>query len=176
MKPIIAAAFLALAPAAFGHGGEDHSAPSPAVSQDVAPRATAATEDFEAVAVLEGKHLVVYVDRFASNEPVAQAKVEIEVNGGAGLKGLATEGAPGTYVMDLAAPLAPARHALTISIETADGADLLSAMLDTSQAAPGAAHVHGWGEWVIWIVAALLVLASGALLAVRHNRKKTRGL
>jgi cobalt-zinc-cadmium efflux system membrane fusion protein len=62
----------------------DHGAPPPPFSQSGAPRAVAATEDFEVVAVLEGKQLVVYVDRFASNEPVAKAKVEIE---GAGLKG-----------------------------------------------------------------------------------------
>jgi hypothetical protein len=46
-------------------------------------RAVAATEEFEVVAVLEGKNLVVYVDRFASNEPVAKARVEVE---GGGLK------------------------------------------------------------------------------------------
>jgi hypothetical protein len=69
------------------------------VSQSVTPRAAAATEEFEVVTSLEGKKLVVYVDRFASNEPVTQAKVEIE---GAGLKGVASETAPGTYVLDVA--------------------------------------------------------------------------
>ena len=64
----------AVAFSAFGHGGEDHGAPPPPVSPGVAPRALAATEEFEVVAALEGKQLVVYVDRFASNEPVVKAK------------------------------------------------------------------------------------------------------
>ena len=171
-KGLTCIALFAAAFAAFGHGGEDHGAPPPAIGQDVAPRAAAATEDFEVVAALEGRHLVVYVDRFASNEPVANAKVEVD---GAGLKGLAAEAAPGTYVMDLAATLPPAKHALTISIEAADSADLLTATLDTSLATPGTAHVHGWSEWIVWTVAVLLLLASGALLAVRRSRKKARG-
>lgn len=157
--------------AAFGHGGEDHGAPPPPVTQNMAPRAEAATDEFEVVAVLEDKQLVVYVDRFASNEPVAKAKVEVE---GVGLKGLAAEVAPGTYVMDIAAPMPPARHALTISIEAGDTTDLLSATLDTSIAAPGPVNAHYWSEWIVWGISALL-LAAGALLAMRRNRHKAKG-
>ena len=153
--------------------GHSHAGSAPAAVPVTAsaPRAVAATEDFEVVAVLEGKHLVVYVDRFASNEPVAKAKVEVE---GAGLKGLASEAAPGTYVMDLAAALAPAKHALTISIEAGDTADLLSATLDTSQPLVTDAAAHDWSRRVVWIVAALLLLAAGALLVYR--RRKARGI
>jgi hypothetical protein len=145
------------------HAGET---PAPVPVTASAPRAVAATEDFEVVALLEGKHLVVYVDRFASNEPVVKAKVEVE---GAGLKGLASEAAPGTYVMDLATALPPAKHALTISIEAGDSADLLSATLDTSQ--PGPAHVvtFDWSRRIVWIIAALL-LAAGALLVYRRRK------
>lgn len=149
------------------------SAPVPVPVTASAPRAVAATEDFEVVAVLEGRQLVVYVDRYASNEPVAKAKVEVE---GAGLKGLAREAAPGTYVMDLAAALPSAKHALTISIEAGETADLLSATLDTSQPVASSEHVHGWGERVVWIVAALLLLAAGALLIARRNRRKAKGI
>lgn len=152
--------------------GHSHAAPAPVPVTESAPRATAATEEFEVVAALEGKQLVVYVDRFASNEPVAKAKVEIE---GAGLKGLAVEAAPGTYVMDIAATLPPAKHALTISIEAGDTADLLTATLDTSLAVVADEHVHNWGERVVWSLAALL-LAGGALLIVRRNRKKVKGI
>lgn len=141
--------------------------PAPVPVTPSAPRAVAATEDFEVVAVLEGKHLVVHVDRFASNEPVAKARVEVE---GAGLKGLAGETAPGTYVMDLAAALPPAKHALTISIEAGDTADLLSATLDTSPSAASSEHVHGRAEWVVWIVATLLLLAAGTLLIYRRRK------
>jgi len=166
---LYALALLSATPAALGHGGEDHDAPPPAISQDVAPRTSAASEDFEVVAVLEEKKLVLYVDRFASNEPLAKAKVELE---GAGLKGLASELAPGTYVMDVTSPIPPARHPLTISIEAGDTADLLSASLDTSEAVEPHVHVPGWSVWTVWIIAALLLLASVALLLVRRRRER----
>ena len=153
--------------------GHTHGAPAPVPVTASAPRAVAVTEEFEVVAVLDGKQLVVYVDRFASNEPVAKAKVEVE---GAGLKGLAREAAPGTYLMDVAAAIAPGKHPLTISIEAGDTADLLSATLDTSQPAESVVHVHGWGERVVWGLAALLLLAAGALPVARRHRRKIKGI
>lgn len=167
---LLAACLLVVSPATLAHGGEDHGAPPPVISQGVAPRASAASEDFEVVAVLEDKKLVLYVDRFASNEPLANAKVELE---GAGLKGLAGEVAPGTYAIDVAASIPPARHPLVISIEAGDTADLLSATLDTSAAVEPHVHAPGWSAWTVWIVAALLLLASGVLLLVRRRRERS---
>ena len=164
-----AVATFAAVPAAHAHGDEDHGAAPPPVTQSMAPRAVAATEEFEVVAVLEDKHLLVYVDRHASNEPVVGAKVEVE---GAGLQGVAAESAPGVYLMNLAAALPPAKHGLTISIEAGDSADLLTATLDTSLAAPAAAHAHAWSEWIVWGLAALLLLVSAALLAARRRKQK----
>ncbi|MDP3514914.1 MAG: hypothetical protein Q8S20_19405 [Sulfuritalea sp.] len=149
--------------------GHTHAAPEPLPVVTLSPRAAAATEEFEVVAALEGKKLVVYVDRYASNEPVAGAKIEVE---GAGLQGVAAESAPGVYLMNLAAALPPAKHGLTISIEAGDSADLLTATLDTSLAAPAAAHAHYWSEWTVWGLAALLLIASGILLAVRRRKQK----
>jgi hypothetical protein len=151
--------------------GHSHAPPVPVPVPLNAPRALAASEDFEVVAILEGKQLVVYVDRFASNEPVVKALVEID---GAGLKGRATEAAPGVYVIDVRSPLPPARHALTISIEADDTADLLLATLDTSQPADSSVYVHSWSERAVWIIAVLL-LAAGALLIARRNKRKSRG-
>lgn len=149
--------------------GHTHEAPAPlAVSQIVTPRAAAATEEFEVVASLEGKKLVMYVDRFASNEPVTQAKVEIE---GAGLKGMASETTPGTYEFDVAMPLPPARHPLTISIEAGDSVDLLTATLDTFASATNEVHDHGWSERVVWGISGALLLVTGILFAVRRHKR-----
>lgn len=163
---IVAIALCAASFAAFGHGGENHGAPPPPlVGQSIAPRAIAATEEFELVAVLEGRKLVLYLDRYASNEPVAKARVEVE---GAGLKGVAGEAAPGTYVLDVAAEIPAGKHPLTIAVEIGEYTDLLSATLDTSHPA-AAVHVHGWREQIVWIVAGLLLLAGAALLALRRR-------
>ena len=170
------AAAIAFPAWAGGDASDGHThgaAPVPAMvaAPQATPRAVAATEDFEVVAILEGKQLVVYVDRSASNEPGANAKVEVE---GAGLKGLAGEAAPGTYVMAVAAAIAPGKHPLTISIEAGDTADLLSATLDTSQPRVTDVAAQGWSQRVVWSVAGLLLLAAGALLVFR--RRKARGI
>ncbi len=172
MKPVavIAALFLSAPLAAFAHGGEDHGAPAPAVGQSVAPRAVASSEEFEAVAVLEGKKLVLYLDRFASNAPVVGAKVEIE---GGGLKGAAAETSPGVYAMDAAA-IVPAKHPLTVSIEAGDSADLLSATLDVAPPPAGVAPAHGWGELLVWRGSGALALVGGVLLAIRR-RQQSKG-
>ncbi len=156
--------------------GHSHEAPAPApipVSQGVTPRAATATDEFEVVTSLEGKKLVVYVDRFASNEPVTQAKVEIE---GAGLKGVASETTPGTYVLDVATPLPPAKHPLTISIEASDSIDLLTATLDTSASMTTEVQTHGWSEWVVWALSGALLLVTGILFAVRRHKRAKKGI
>jgi LPXTG-motif cell wall-anchored protein len=152
--------------------GHTHAAPAPIPVVTLSPRAAAATEEFEVVAAIEGKKLVVYLDRFASNEPVTKAVVEVD---GGGLKGVAGEIAPGTYALDLATAMSPGKHPLTIAIEAGDTTDLLTTTLDISPAAAGEEHVHGWSERIIWIVAGLLLLAAGALLAVRR-RNKSKGI
>src|SRR5690606_22262003 len=73
---LLAAALFVLPVSA--HDGEDHGAPvaATAPAAGVGPRAAAATELFELVAVVSGDHLTLYLDRFASNEPVSGAKVD----------------------------------------------------------------------------------------------------
>ena len=115
---------------------------------------------------------MVYVDRFATNAPVAKAKVEVE---GAGLKGIASETAPGTYVMDIAAAIAPASYPLTISIEAGNTADLLTATLNISQSMADVEPVHRWKQWLmwpLWLVTALILIAGGAWFL---GRKKGSG-
>ena len=175
MKQILAIVMCALAFlafSAFGHGDEDHGAPPPVVHQHQEPRVTAVTDQFEIVVSREGKQWLLYVDRFASNEPVTNAIVEVE---GAGLKGIAHEIAPGTYVIDVAASLPAARHPLMIGIEAGDSTDLLSVTLDTSLWVTSRESVDGWSERIVWIVAGLLLLTAGAAFAARR-RKKTNGI
>ncbi|HLA36408.1 MAG TPA: hypothetical protein VJ001_16220 [Rhodocyclaceae bacterium] len=171
---VFVTAFMAMA--ALAHEGEDHSAPpappttSSISSPSLAPRAAAATEEFEVVVVLEGKHLIIYVDRFAGNEPVTQATVELE---GAGVKGVAAEAAPGVYVANLAAPLAAGKHPLTIVVEAGETADLLSLNLDIPASPPSASGASEFSRraWAIAGIVGAIVCGGGVWLALRRRKR-----
>jgi hypothetical protein len=73
-------AVLAASPApALAHEGHDHSA-QPAISA-AAPRLESSSRDFELVGVVRGDRLVVFLDQYASNDPVTDARIEINAQG-----------------------------------------------------------------------------------------------
>lgn len=177
MKPKHPQIFLLIAAIAFalpawGHGGEDHGdAPAPAMAVAAAPRAVAASDEFELVALLEGGKLTLYLDRFATNEPVADAQVEVESGA---FKAGATQVAPGVYALPGAAFAGPGKHPLTISVEAGDTADLLATTLDLARPAAGVEHAHTRGEWAVWGASGALLLAAAALLAMRRRKKNSK--
>ena len=54
----------------LAHEGHDHDAPPPATISNLAPRAEAVSELYELVAIARAGELVIYLDRFATNESV----------------------------------------------------------------------------------------------------------
>ncbi|MDP2827436.1 MAG: hypothetical protein Q8O37_02395 [Sulfuricellaceae bacterium] len=167
---VILLAAMSLSAWAGGDGSDGHTHAAPealALPKISTPRTSATSEEFEAVAVLEDGKLLLYLDRFASNEPVVNAKVEIE---GGGLNGVAAELSPGVYVMDVTS-ISPSKHPLTITVEAGDSADLLSIMLDAAMPQAMAAPVRSWKDSAIWLGMAALLLVIGILLLVRRFGK-----
>lgn len=58
------------------HEGHDHG-DAPRTLAPVAPRGEARAENFELVAVLSNGEIVVYLDRFETNEPITNAEIEV---------------------------------------------------------------------------------------------------
>jgi hypothetical protein len=120
------------APGAHGPGGEHLDAPAGAAATAQAlPRLEAATDLFEIVATLHGGELSLLIDRYASNEPVLSAQVQVESGG---VSATATFHADhGDYAVDDAALLKrlaqPGEHALVITVTAGDDADLLNGTL-----------------------------------------------
>lgn len=121
----------AIAPAS-AHEGHDHEEQQP-VSAGALPRGEAASDAFEIVAIVRGENLEIYLDRFATNEPVTGATLEVESPDGP-VKAAAS--ADGTY--RVAAPwLAKSGHTdLIFTVTAGDTTDILPL---TIQSAPGAA-------------------------------------
>lgn len=164
--------------AGYAHGDEDHGAKAPVLTQSVAPRAFAVTEEVEVVAVLEAKKLMIYLDSFASNEPILKAKLEVE---GAGVKAYASETSPGVYMLEMPL-LAAGKYPLTITLEAGEISDLLSLSLEVAAPANSVSHDSGWPTkftgtaWAAWLSAAvLLLLLAGAGVLLARRRKKIQG-
>jgi cobalt-zinc-cadmium efflux system membrane fusion protein len=62
----------------LAHEGHDHGALAPAVTSNTAPRTETVSEHYELVAIARGGDLVIYLDRFATNESVDGAGIAVE--------------------------------------------------------------------------------------------------
>jgi cobalt-zinc-cadmium efflux system membrane fusion protein len=98
------------------------------------------------VAVAQGTTLLAYLDRFATNEPVNGASVEVSADGEA-VMASPVEGEDGVYRLQAAWLSKPRPHELTVSITSDDAADLLIGTLEipaaAAEQASGAAQPSG---------------------------------
>ena len=168
---LLGTALAAAALPALAHGDEDHSEPNPVVAAvpmaAQGPRAEAQTDAFELVATLAQDRLVLHIDRFDTNEPVVGAQVEVDTGT---VQAKATPSAPGVYWMAQGTLGQAGKHPLTITIETEDTADLLSATLEVP-AAPVVAATTGptTERWMAWGLGGTLLLSGAGLVALRRR-------
>src|SRR5229473_5344045 len=114
--------------------GDDAAAPtSPGVS--LSPRLVARSADFELVGVARGRTLSLYLDRFADNQPVTGAKLDVEADGQT-MSATAEPG--GTYTLTANWVAQAGHHAVIVTIVSDQGSDLLAGTLDIPSA-PAAA-------------------------------------
>jgi cobalt-zinc-cadmium efflux system membrane fusion protein len=159
---------------ASAHEGHDHEEQQP-VSAGALPRGEAVSNQFEIVAVARGENLEIYLDRFATNEPVTGATLEVESPDGS-IK--AAEGTDGTY--RLTAPwLAKSGRTDLIFTVTAGGVtDILPLAIQTARGARQSATqgdaAPGEPTGKISVLPVLGGVLAGALLtaiAVRGGRR-----
>jgi hypothetical protein len=106
--------------------------------------------------------LTLYLDRFATNAPVAGATVEVESGA---FKAVAKQVEPGVYTVAGQVFAKPGRYPLTVSVQTDDGADLLEALLQyeapkaaAPESAPAWRKLGGWAAGL----ALVLIIAGWA--------------
>jgi hypothetical protein len=145
-------------PARAGEG-HDHGDSAPTATGPALPRFTAVSEAFELVGVLQGKQLLLYLDRYADNTPVRGAKIELEI---AGAKHKAQPEGDDAYEVVLPAAPAPGVLPITATVTAGAEVDLLAGELDLHADTPAAEapHGHGWARLAGWGAAALALLAA----------------
>ncbi|MDP2784414.1 MAG: HlyD family efflux transporter periplasmic adaptor subunit [Sulfurimicrobium sp.] len=161
----------------FAGGGDDHShgnevkAPIAATATG-GPRLELKSPDVELLGILQDGKLTLYADRYASNEPIRNAKIELE-SGGRKVQAQAAQDGSYTVAADwLKQSGKPVRHSVVVSVQ-ADGVDDL---LIGSLEVPGTkseAHGRDWLDTAKWavggIAAAILLTVLFKLMLRRKN-------
>lgn len=180
---IVTASAALASPGAHGPNGEHLDAPGGQVFGDAGPRIETFTEAFELVGHLQEDELSVLVDRYDSNEPVLNGKLEVEFNG---LTAPAKFHADhGDYAIDdkkfLQALAKPGKHALVFTLTAGDESDLLEGTLEVKAADNGHGHSQGaelgrifsLSTWAM--IGALLAIVFTAIAIALIRREKTTG-
>jgi multidrug efflux pump subunit AcrA (membrane-fusion protein) len=153
-----AAALLAAAPA-HAHEGHDHGEAPVAASGPATPRLEAAGSELELVAVAQGHTLTIYLDRLATNEPVAGATIEVS---GEGIAAQNAKEAGGTYVIEAPWLDEPGTRPLVFTVTAGGTSDLLAGTLVIPAQAVDAHAPPAWSELLssplLWIVAGIAAL------------------
>jgi len=173
--PLVVAAMFVLPVSA--HEGEDHGAPAEAAqpAAETGLRAATATELFELVAVASGGRLTLYLDRFATNEPITGAKVEIDQGA---FNAVAQEVEAGVYQVSADELSQPGPHALTVAIQAGDDTDLLSltvegparsAGVSSSSASLGDSASRAWRSPLVWGASGAVLLMGAGVVVLRRK-------
>ena len=181
---LIAMSAALAAPGAHGPNGEHLDAAGEGHAHtDAGPRIDAFSQVFELVGRLQGDELSILVDRYATNEPVLDASLEVHLGDITALARFHAD--HGDYALDdarmLEALAAPGRHALRFQLTAGGESAVLEGTLESAAAhgedshAHGRAHRHGpslaaWGSAGVLIA---LVL-SGLAIALARRQASSR--
>ena len=164
-------------PGAHGPGGEHLDATAAQSATTSRPRVETKSELFELVGYLLDGELSVMINRFETNEPVLDARVEIS-SGSA--KALAKFHADhGDYAVDDAAFLklvsAPGEHALIFTVIAGNDSDLLEGSLNVTQAQAELAP-HGHSHLIEYLLIGATAVAALIIVALLWRQRTRRRL
>lgn len=158
---------------ARAHEGHDHGAPAVTVTA-AAPRVEASSENFELVGIVRGKTMILFLDRFADNEPVTRATIDVTLD----TDTVRAEPQPdGSFLVEALWLAKTGRMDLIFAVAAGDTSDLLIGALDlpaeASDAAAGgstlALPTRSPLLWLIGFVLFAVGLVLGRSLAPRQD-------
>ena len=168
--------------APFAHEGhEDDDATRSALASSTYPRVTAQSELYELVGIVRSERLSIYLDHFATNEPVADAKVKVAIGDTEPVDAEPTEN--GIYTMSFPRLARTGSVEVVFSVTATSGDDLLVGSLTlppdtelTDAAASSIGPVSSiWIASIPWpirhpIVLILTTFGLGVLFGHFHRR------
>ena len=166
-------AVMLLAPLAHAGEGHDHGDQAPVAAGTALPRVSSHSDLFELVGIVDAGVMTIYIDRHASNEPVTNAKVDVEAVAVSGVaKGTATPQADGTYRFEHPVLKEATTLAMSFTVVAGADSDLLAGDLALADAHAAHGDDHAARPWLRWAAYALgaLVLLAVATLLVRRAR------
>lgn len=185
VQPIIAAAHrlawacLAALPLVFGsvlaHEGHDDAPAARAPTTGLALRVAAASLDIELLAELRNDTLLIYLDRFATNEPLSGATLEIEEGSN---RGSAAPAGEGLYQVSAPWLARPGKHPLVFTVHAKDLDDLLNGTIevpDTHDTGDRAAQSGFTTRWIVYAAAAAVLLLIAGVFMARRRRRPNKG-
>jgi membrane fusion protein, heavy metal efflux system len=179
----VAGIFLSLStPFAHEGGHEDDDATRSALSSSIYPRVTAHSDLYELVAIVRGERLSIYLDHFATNEPVADAKVKVAVADAEPVDAAPVE--KGVYTTSFPRSGRTGSVEIVFSVTAASGDDLLVGALtlpsDTGSsdaASSTEAPASTWISSIPWPIRhpiALIVMTFGLGILFGHFQRSGR--
>lgn len=140
IAPLALASLLSGGPL-VAHEGHDHGAPVANMTTSGSPRVAVHSDTYELVGVLRGAKLTLFLDRYAGNEPVVDARVLVTI--GANGDVVAMPAPDGTYVLSSDQLVGTGPLELVFAITHAQGDDLLIGTLERAAAASASAADNG---------------------------------
>lgn len=172
---IISIAFLLLllVPAVWAGPGHDHGDKPAAATGSASPRVTSHSDLFELVGVVDKGEMKIYLDRYATNEPVTDATIEVETGH---VKGVAAAQADGSYLFKNDVFAKPGDLAISFTVMAGKDADLLAGDLKIGSVDDGHSHDETskpWKRWAAYGGGALLLIAFAVALFRQRKRAAT---
>ena len=164
---VVLSTFFSFAWAGEGH---DHGEAPTAATGTAAPLLTSHSDLFELVGMVEGKEMKIYLDRFTTNEPVTDAKIEVEIGN---IKGIAAAQADGSYIFKNDVFTNPGDLSVSFTVIAGKDADLLAGDLKIDGPIDDHAHDEAAKPWLRWAAYAggALLLAAIVFVAMRRRRR-----
>lgn len=168
---------------AVAHEGEDHGAAPAAAASGMSPRTIATSDSLELVAVVRHGELLIYLDRFETNEPVEGATIEVETPVGPRLAATQPNDAyrvpaewakrPGTYDLIFTVTVQETVDVLTGTLvvpEPVVAREAQTSWLISPAFADGIGHKVAANGTVIVALVIGFVAGVGLMLALRRGR------